>query len=605
MNAAEEPNEIEVSADDAAIGRAFRWSLALLALIGVIVVAVWLGQRDDKATDDPGRTGGTKGPSRQVHSSVEASAQFVDVTSTSGVDFVHYNGAKGEKLLPETMGGGCAFFDYDRDGDADLLFVNGTSWDGSRKESARLYQNDGSGSYVDVTHVAGLDTVVVYGMGVATGDFDGDGWIDLYLTAVGTNRLLRNVDGSRFEDVTTAYSAAGAPDAWSSSAAFFDMDGDGDLDLFVCQYIEWSPEIDSRVGYTLTGLGRAYGPPTNFAGSHCSLFRNDGERFTEVSAEAGIHVLSETGQPMAKALAVRTLDHDSDGDLDVFVANDTVRNFFFENLGGGKFAEVGRDLALAHDSNGQSTGAMGVDFAWYRNDDTMGIAVGNFANEMTSFYVATADELIFADDAMVEGVGATSRQMLTFGLFFFDYDLDRRLDYLQVNGHLEADINQVQSSQHYRQSAQLYWNAGNDSPACFTPVENPGDLAKPIVGRGASYADIDGDGDLDVVMTQINGPPLLLRNDRTTNHHWIRVRLEQPGRNVHAIGAVVTVVAGGERMVRGVVPSRSYLSAVERTATFGLGSATQIESAEVRWPDGVSQSIALDGVDRLHVVRRQ
>ena len=256
-------------------------------------------------------------------------------------------------------------------------------------------------------------------------------------------------------DAASEAGVAGAADAWSTGAAFFDLENDGDLDLFVCNYVRWSRQIDLALDYRLTGVGRAYGPPVNYEGTHSSLYRNEGDgTFADVSAGAGIEVANTaTGVPVGKALAVLPVDVDVDGRTDLLIANDTVRNFFFHNLGDGVFEEVGELWGLAYGRNGEATGAMGLDVAHYRNDAEIGFAIGNFANEMTSLYLSQGDPTLYADEAISEGVGAPSRLALSFGVLFFDADLDGRQDLLQANGHLESEINAVDPSQTYEQTS--------------------------------------------------------------------------------------------------------------------------------------------------------
>ena len=585
----EEPLEDElVAGDDTVILRALKVSAVALAAILALIAVLFFVLRPEKTEQEIDE----KPIVLPEVQAVEASAPrvaFRDVTAASGIDFVHFNGARGEKLLPETMGGGCAFFDFDLDGDQDLLLVNGSSWPGDPASPAsatsRLYANDGMGRFKDITASSGL-AVKVYGMGVAVGDYDNDGRPDVFITAVNENRLFRNV-GGRFEDVTGAAGVAGGGTTWSSSAGFFDCDNDGDLDLFVCNYVTWSRKIDVALDYRLTGVGRAYGPPTNFEGTQPYFYLNNGDgTFTESAGKAGLHVRNRaTGKPVAKALALLPFDFNRDGNLDLFVANDTVRNFLYVNKGGGVFEEAGEEAGVAYDGTGSATGAMGVDANYYRDDDSVGLGVGNFANEMSSFYVSE-DGQFFSDEAIGEGIGPVSRQMLSFGLFFFDYDLDGRFDLFQTNGHLEEEINKVQPSQHYRQPSQLFWNCGTGFKSCFVPVDEKttGDLAKPVVGRGAAYADIDGDGDLDCLITQTGDRPLLLRNDQEGGNNWLRLKLVGRLCNRDAIGATVTLVAGGARIRQQVMPSRSYLSQVETVLTFGLGAAKQAEELRIRWP---------------------
>lgn len=534
-------------------------------------------------------------------------AHFTDITSEAGINFVHENGAYGDKLLPETMAGGVAFLDYDNDGNQDLLFINSTYWpghvpSGKKPPTMALYHNDGHGKFTDVTAGSGLD-VSLYGMGVAVGDFDNDGLPDVFITAVGGNHLFRNEGHGKFRDVTSEAGVGGAPEFWSSSAAWVDYDNDGKLDLFVCNYIRWSAALDLAAPYELPNIGRAYGPPRNFQGAFPYLYHNEGNgRFKEVSAAAGLQIKhANTGLPMAKSLAVSPVDVDNDGWIDFVVANDTVQNFLFHNEHNGTFKEIGARSGIAYDAYGLVRGAMGIDSARFRNDDSLGIAIGNFANEMNALYVAQRDSLVFADEAIKENFGPASQRLLKFGLFFFDYDLDGRLDVLTANGHLEPEIHKVQASEQYRQPAQLFWNRGDPRGFAFSPVTADkcgNDLFKPIVGRGSAFADIDGDGDLDVVLAQVGGPPILLRNDQKLGHHWIRLKLVGTKSNRDAIGAWIKVRVGGHTLSRQVMPTRSYLSQSELPVTIGLGTNTKVDSVEIVWPSGGTQKIAPPAIDR-------
>ena len=594
----------EVTHDDQVIGRAFRISLVVLGLVVAAGFGIYALLHREKAVA-PAQVVETTAP-KALTSEVQAQAvSFKDVTRESGIVFFRTSGAEGEKLLPETMGGGSAFFDYDLDGDADLLFVNGCYWPGSPRFGERptqaLYSND-KGKFTDVTENVALDASF-YGMGAACADADSDGDIDIYFTAVGPNHYFAN-EGGRF--IERDVGVAGAEDAWSTCACFFDAERDGDLDLYVGNYVKWSRAIDLQVAFTLDGKNRAYGQPTQFEGVQPYFFRNQGDgRFVDESAVAGTHVTNAaTGVPVGKALGVRANDADLDGDLDLMVANDTVANFFYVNNGDGTFTERGMAFGLAFDREGRQTGAMGIDAAWFRNDDAIAYAIGNFANEMSSFYVSQGRPDLWADEAIGVGIGAPTRKHLSFGALFFDYDLDGRLDFLQANGHLEPEISVVQASQSYEQPAQLFWNAGNAAKRTYVEVEakSMGDLGRPIVGRGCATSDIDGDGDLDVLLTQASGFPLLLRNDQALWHHWVRLKLTSKGKNREAIGARVELFAGGVRQCQEVMPFRSYLSQVEAPLTFGLGSTTAIERAVIHWPSGATQELPGLAIDREHAI---
>jgi enediyne biosynthesis protein E4 len=581
----------------------------LLALIAAGLV--WLVGRSPRPLSTAGVSTGSAISAEAL--AAIPNATFSEVTTNSGITFVHYNGAAGDKLLPETMGGGVAFFDCDADGDQDLLFINSNVWPWSapsdEKPSMGLYLNDGRGHFANMTSGSGLD-VSFYGMGVAVGDFDGDGLPDVFITGVGGNRLFRNLSHNKFAEITATAGVGGSTNDWSTSAAWLDYDNDGDLDLFVCRYVRWSKAIDLEAGYRFDGVTRAYGPPMKFKGTFPALYRNEGSgRFTDVSASSGLQVTNPiTGEPMAKSLAVAPVDVDNDGWLDLVVANDTVQNFLFRNLGNGRFQEIGSRSGIAFDAYGMTRGAMGIDAARFRNDDALGVAIGNFANEMNALYVSQRDALVFADEAITEGVGPASKALLKFGLFFFDYDLDGRLDVLTANGHLDQEIHKFQTGQQYRQPAQLFWNSGSSRGNSFVPVpsEKCGkDILKPIVGRGSAFADIDNDGDLDVVLTQIAGPPLLLRNDQNLKHHWLRLKLIGSKSNRDAIGAWVKVRVGNQTLSRQVMPAKSYLSQSELPVTFGLGFVDRMDEVTITWPGGIVQKLSGLRLDALNVVTEQ
>jgi len=609
--------------DDAIIGRALRRSIIVIFLVGVILGAAALLQALMKKPEEAVVVV-PEAPKKRQQTPLELPlVPFVEISRGAGIDFIHRSGAAGEKLLPETMGSGVAWLDYDNDGDQDLLFVNSTDWPWSHvspqaagsglpsgtstaSTTSKLYSNDGRGAFTDVTAAVGLD-FPLYGMGVAIGDYDNDGWCDVFLSAVGKNHLLRNVQG-KFEDVTLAMGVGGAEDAWSTSCGFFDFDLDGRLDLFVCNYVQWSREMDLSQSFSIDGVNRAYGPPRAFGGTFPYLYHNRGaEGFVDISAEAGIQVRNRTtGVPLAKGMGMVPVDVNGDGYLDIVMANDTVQNFLLMNQQDGTFVESAELCGIAYDRDGNARGAMGIDAVPFREDGTLAVGIGNFANEPSALYVASSpSKPQFNDLAMATGIGPQTRLGLTFGLFFFDVDLDGRLDVLGANGHLEQEIHKVQRTQHYAQAPQLFWNAGLEGRSQLIPLtaeQTGADFQTQLVGRGAAYGDVDGDGDLDVVLTSSGGPPRLLRNDQRLGNHWLRLVLQGSKANRSAIGAKVLVRAGGQRWECVVNPTRSYLSQCELPITVGLGKLEQVDEVIVRWPGGAAQSVAIEGVDRVIVV---
>jgi tetratricopeptide (TPR) repeat protein len=592
----------------------------------VLIAAVWLMARGGKTEDirpADGKPTGAAPAIEQAATPPKESGEsapelpripFTDVTDQWGVTYKPYGGARGDKMLPESGGSGCALFDYDGDGDLDLLVLSGKAWpwdtappDAPRSTIA-LYRNDGT-AMVDVTADAGL-VADFYAQGAAVGDADGDGDDDLFITAVGINRFYRNDDG-RFVEVAADVGLAGSPNDWTTSAGFFDYDRDGDLDLFVCNYVNWSRETDQGATIRVAGAGKSYAHPGNFEGTQNYLYRNDGGRFVDVSADAGIHVMDvASGKPAGKSLAVTFVDFDRDGFIDVYVANDTVRHFLFRNLGDGRFEEVGEERGAALNAGGASTSGMSADAAWIFNDERLAIAVGNFSAEQTEVFVSepasTDTPVAFSDQAARLGLGESTLDVLTFGLLFDDFDLDGRVDLVEANGHLEETIAQV-SPQKYAQPTQLFWNAGAAAQPNFIelPADNVTDLAKPAVGRALAAGDLDGDGDVDLVLTQAGDRPRILRNDAPRDNHWLRVKLTGMPGNPHGIGAEVEIRTGGTTQRRTLMPVRSYLAASEPVVTFGLGASTQIDELTVLWPDGTRQSVPPPAVDQTATVRQQ
>ena len=503
---------------------------------------------------------------------------LTDVTSAAGIQFKHNSGAYGGKFLPETLGSGCAFLDYDGDGWQDILLINGMDWPGHKRQRStlKLYRNNRNGTFTDVTRAAGLD-IEMYGMGVAVGDYNNDGFPDLLITCVGQNRLFRNT-GAKFVDVTEK-SGLGKRLSFSTSALWFDFDRDGHLDLFVCNYVKWSPETD--VFCSVDGKHKAYCTPEAYRGETCWLFRNRGNgTFEDVTASSGIFDTS------SKSLGVAMFDYDRDGWPDLLVANDTQPNKLYKNLHDGKFRDVALDAGLAFSAEGKARAGMGVDVADYENSGKPGVAITNFDNEMIGFY-RQQNGGTFVDVAAGNGIGKVSRNTLGFGCMFADMELDGSLDLVAVNGHIDETVRNVRNVG-YAQSPELFLNQGRGT---FVDVaaEVGGGFAKPKVGRGVAYGDFDRDGDLDVLLTTNNGPAFLFRNDLNGDNRSIRFKLTGTKSNRDAIGAVVRIFYNGISQMRMVKSGSSYLSQSELPVTFGLGRHDQVERAVIEWPSGKTE----------------
>ena len=503
--------------------------------------------------------------------------RLTDVTAAAGIQFQHNSGAYGGKLLPETLGSGCAFLDYDADGWPDILLINGMDWPGHKRQRSTLslYRNNRNGTFTDVTKNAGLD-IEMYGMGVAVGDYNNDGFPDIFISCVGQSRFFRNTGKGTFVDATRSSGLFGRQ-GLSTSALWFDYDRDGLLDLFVCNYVRWSPEHD--VFCSLDGTHKSYCTPEAYRGDTCWLFHNRGNgTFEDVTATSGVFDSS------SKSLGVAMLDYDQDGWPDLLVANDTQPNKLYRNLHNGKFRDVAVEAGLAFSTEGKARAGMGVDVGDFDNSGNPGIAITNFDNEMIGLYRA-AKPGVYDDVATAAGIGAASKSTLGFGCMFLDVDLDGVLDLAVANGHIDETVRNIRGNVGYAQPPQLFLNQGNGK---FRDVaaEVGGGFEKPRVGRGLAYADFDRDGDLDILLTTNNGPAVLFRNEQLAGNHSIRFELQGAQSNRDAIGANVQVFAGDlhqSHMVRG---GSSYLSQSELPLTFGLAKRDKVDRVNIQWPSG-------------------
>jgi hypothetical protein len=513
---------------------------------------------------------------------VRPSFRLTDVTNSAGLRFHHHSGAFGGKFLPETLGSGCAFLDYDADGWQDILLVNGADWPGhgTARPTLQLYRNNRNGTFTDVTRAAGLDVAGLYGMGVAVADSNNDGFPDILITCVGQNRLFRNTGKGTFVDATKA-SGLGNRQAFSTSALWFDYDRDGHLDLFVCNYVKWSPEHD--VFCSLDGKHKSYCTPEAYRGQTCWLFHNRGDgTFEDVTATSGIFDSS------SKSLGVALLDYDQDGWPDLIVANDTQPNKLYRNNRNGTFKEVAVDAGVAFSTDGKARAGMGVDAGDFTNSSVQGVAITNFDNEMLALFRPTSKGS-YDDVAIPAGVGGPTKNMLGFGCVFGDFDLDGALDLAVANGHIDETVRNIRGNVGYAQPPQLFLNQGKGTFRDATQ-EIGSDFGQPKVGRGLAYGDFDRDGDLDLLLTTNNGPAYLFRNDqvrdRQGRNRSLRLQLVGTQSNRDAIGAMVRLESGGVTQTRVVKSGSSYLSQSELPLTFGLGGREEVDRVLLQWPNG-------------------
>jgi hypothetical protein len=528
------------------------------------------------------------GASAQTPQNSSASAvTFRDITQKAGIHFVHNNAAFGKKYLPETMGPGVAFIDYDNDGWPDIFIVNGMDWPGhaSKRSTPKLYHNNHDGTFTDVTHKAGLD-VEMFGMGVAVGDYDNDGYDDLFVTALGQSRLFHNNGNGTFTDVTQKAGLLG-PKEFSTSAAWVDYDRDGKLDLVVANYVQWS--LESDLYCTLDGKSKSYCTPESYKGASVRLWHNRGDgTFEDVTKKAGVW------EPTSKTLGIAILDYDNDGWPDLLFSNDTQPNKLYRNNGNGTFTEKAVVAGVAFSEDGVARAGMGVDAADYDRSGMASILITNFSNQMLSLYHNEGKGL-FVDEAPRSEVGRNSLLTLGFGCFFFDYDLDGWPDILIANGHIDGDIQRVQPNVKYAMPPHIFRNLGKGNFQEVTKSLGAG-FATPRVGRGAAYGDINNDGRLDLLLSTNGGPVYLFENDFTGSsaaaNKSLRIKLIGTKSNRDGIGTVVKLTAGGESQSEMLRSGSSYLSASELVLTFGLAMHEQADSIEIRWLSGQVDKLA-------------
>ena len=511
---------------------------------------------------------------------------FRDITTQAGIHFTHNNGAFGKKWLPETMGPGCAFIDYDNDGYPDILLVNGEDWPGHNHAgptTPKLYHNNHDGTFTDVTRKAGL-AVPMFGLGVAVADYDNDGFDDVFITALGQSHLFHNNGNGTFTDVTKAAGLWG-PNEFSTSAAWVDYDRDGKLDLVVANYVQWSEPGDLYC--TLDGAHKSYCTPESYKGTAVRLWHNlGGGKFEDATQKAGL------ADPTSKSLGIAILDYNADGWPDILIANDTQPNKLYLNKKDGTFEERGVTSGIAFSEDGIARAGMGVDAADYDRSGQPSVIISNFANQMVSLYHNEGNGL-FVDEAPQSEVGRATLVTLGFGCFFFDYDNDGWPDIFVADGHIEDQIEHVQKRVSYAEPAHLFHNLGVGKFQEVTAQMGQA-FAAPRVARGAAYADIDNDGFLDVLVTTNAGPAYLFHNEGGSNHS-LRLKLVGTKSNRDGIGAVVRVTSGNnskDKQSKMLRSGSSYLSQSELVLTFGLGAETKADSVEIQWPSGAVDKLS-------------
>jgi hypothetical protein len=563
-----------------------RTSINTAVLISLLLVITLISCKKKQTPEEPlAFTDESHDYTAEQGSALVDHLRFADITKEAGINFKHITGAFGAKWMPETLGSGGGFLDYDNDGWIDILLINSCEWEGHKTgkvdEAPKLFRNNGNNTFTDVSKKAGLSRISTYGMGASFADFDADGDQDIYITAVGPNLLLRN-DNGLFTDVTTKMHVAGndqesggSPE-WSTSSAWVDVDRDGWLDLFVSNYVKWSPETD--IYTTIDGKTKSYATPDVYEGQSCRLYKNiRGESFEDITKISGI--LNDEG----KSLGVAVEDFNNDMWPDLVISNDTQPNFLYINNGDGTFNNVAVPSGIAYDENGRARAGMGIDVADIDNNEKLAIAIGNFSQEPLSLYTQTQNGDLFHDRAGAARITRPTLLQLTFGVLFADFDLDGYKDLITANGHIEPEINAVQKNITFAQRTQIFYN-GKSGFIEISDRAGPA-FADAIVGRGIAAGDMDNDGDPDILITVNGDSPRLLRNDLSKMNRYLKITLKGKSPNINAIGAKVVVWTNGMRQQKMLRTGSSYLTQSDVSSLiFGLGDQPKADSLAVFWP---------------------
>lgn len=525
--------------------------------------------------------------------------QYTDITAAAGIRFRHDNAASSEKYLIETMGSGCGWIDYDQNGLMDLYLVNGAATSAYKPKArlgSALYRNNGDGTFTDVTEKAGVSAEGLFGMGVAVGDYDNDDFPDLFVLGYGRCILYRNNGDGTFTDVTAQAGVANVG-RWASSAAWFDYDHDGRLDLVIANYVDWTPQGNFYCGSRGPGL-RSYCHPDDYHGQAPTLFHNNGDgTFTDVSKASGL-----AAKP-ANGLGVVTFDYDNDGWDDIFIANDSMPNSLFHNRGDGTFSELAYEAGVAVGSDGAPEAGMGVDAADMTGDGRMDLIVTHLDLQLARFYKNLGDGS-FDDATYRSKISYDTFRLSGFGTRFLDYDNDERRDLFIANGHVLDNIDRYHPGTRYAEPKLMFRNLGN---GCFQNVSSQlgADFLSPAVSRGAAVGDFDNDGNLDILVSNNGGPPQLLRNDGGNANHWLQIFLIGTRSNRDGVGARIRIWAGDLALCDQRKGGMSYQSAQDPRLHFGLGNRKTVDAVEVHWPSGEVTRVGELAADQVVCIKER